>query len=43
MAAYEALEVLGQITDTCEILGKVENQKVELQNPSDPVQGSLRL
>lgn len=36
VAAFEALEVLGKITENCDALGKVESQEIKLLNPTDP-------
>jgi hypothetical protein len=41
IAVTEVLEVLKQPTDTCEILGKVENKSISLLDPMDPKKGIM--
>jgi hypothetical protein len=41
VAVTEVLEVLKQPTDTCEILGRVENRSVSLLDPLDPKKGII--
>ena len=39
VGAYEALEVLGQLTETCEILGKFDQQTITSLDNIDPNKG----
>lgn len=39
VAAFEALEVLGKVTENCDILGTLETQSIKLLNPTYPEMG----